>query len=334
MDLFLHMPSIKRKTLWLAAIFVLAGYFAGFSEVKAVTISPPFFDYSLNPGDTVSDVIKVYNETTLPITVYPIAINFTSGDDEAGIPNFYSAAQYNPSGLSRWISFPKDPITLKPGERSNLLFSIYVPLDGDPGGHYGGIIFSSTPPEERAGTVGVGEQLAAIMLLRVSGDIIEQGRIEEFGFYDGRRILTHLPVNFFVRFKNEGTIHVRPVGNVFITNMIGGQSASIKINSQLGSVLPNSIRRYFFDWKKGDEVESESEFKKELRNFGFGRYRATVVLNYGKEGQSVTAEQTFWVFPWILMVIAFVVLVLLVFLLKLYNRSVVNRYIKNNTLKE
>ena len=236
--------------------------------------------------------------------------------------------------MSRWISFPKDPITLKPGERSNLLFSIYVPLDGDPGGHYGGIIFSSTPPEERAGTVGVGEQLAAIMLLRVSGDIIEQGRIEEFGFYGGKRIFTHLPVNFFVRFKNEGTIHVRPVGNAFITNMIGGQSASIKVNTQLGSVLPNSIRRYYFDWKKGDDIERESEFKKELRNFGLGRYRATVVLNYGKEGQTVTAERTFWVFPWILMILGFVGFVFLAFLLKMYNRSVVNRYIKKNTLKE
>jgi hypothetical protein len=326
---------MKSKLLGFVAVLFIFGSFITPAGVKALTISPPYFDYSLDPGDTAADVIKLYNETSLPMTVYPIAVNFKAGDDEAGIPNFYSGTVDNDkTGLAQWISYSKDPITLEPGSRANLSFSILIPEDGEPGGHYGGIILSSDPPEEKAGAVGVGAQLAAIMLLRVSGDVVEQGSVEEFGFVGGKTVYTHLPVNFFVRFKNEGTTHLRPVGNAFVKNMFGGQAASIEVNPPMSSVLPNSIRKYSFDWKKSGFNENDSELKKEWKNFGFGRYKATVVLNYGKDNQTATAERTFWVLPWMLMIIGFVILVILGLLLKLYNRSIVRSYEKKRSKQD
>jgi hypothetical protein len=326
---------MKSKLLRLAGFIFLFSTVITPLTAKAATISPPFFDYSLNPGDTVSDVIKVYNETSLSTTLYPIAVNFTSGEDENGVPSFYPQGQNDDgSALAQWISYSKDPITLEPGQRGNISFSITVPSNGQPGGHYGGIILSSAPPEEQAGTIGVGSQLASIMLLRVSGDVIEQGSIEEFGFGDGKTVYSHLPVGFYLRFKNEGTTHLRPAGNTFIKNMFGMQSASIEINPEFGGVLPNSIRKYSFMWSKTGVDSNSSELMNELRNFGFGRYRASVILNYGKDNKHALAERTFWVLPWMLMIIGFIVLVILWFMLKLYNRSVVKTYERKKAKNE
>lgn len=327
---------MKSKILsLLSSVAILASIIIP-SFAKATTISPPLFDYSLNPGDTVSDVIKIYNESAAPITVYPIAANFTYGDDESGVPRFYSAKDniYG-TALTPWMQFSSDPITLQSRARANLPFSITVPNDGQPGGHYGAILLSRNPPSDVDGSaVGIGGQLASIMLLNVSGDVIEDGYIEEFGFLEGKTVYTHLPVNFFVRFKNEGTTHLRPTGNVFIKNMFGRQSASIIVNPDFASVLPGSIRKFFFDWKKSGVDSNSSELMNELRNFGFGRYKATVVLTYGKDNKLATAERTFWVLPWMLMIIGLIVLVILWFMLKLYNRSIVKSYEKKRRKNE
>ncbi|MBU1034699.1 DUF916 domain-containing protein [Patescibacteria group bacterium] len=322
---------MKSKMLRLAAVlFLFSGYLAPLSA-KATTISPPFFDYSLNPGDTVSDVIKIYNESDAPLTLYPIAVNFSAGDDESGIPQFYSSNEnINGMALAEWLQFSSDPITMQPHERANLSFSLVIPKDGQPGGHYGGI-FLSTEPEEKSGSVGLGSKLASLILLRVSGDIIENAYIEEFGFLNRQRIYTHLPVSFFVRFKNEGTTHLRPTGNAFIKNMFGLQSASIEVNPEFASALPNSIRKYFFDWQKSSADEKSSELMKEIKNFGFGRYKATVVLTYGQDNKFATAERTFWVIPWMLIILGLVVLVILWFMLNLYNRSIVKNYERKRT---
>jgi hypothetical protein len=327
---------MKRKILSvLSSIAILASFVVPYSA-KATTISPPFFDYSLNPGDTVSDVIKVYNEGGAPITVYPIALNFTYSDDETGTPQFYPAKEnlYG-TALTQWMQFSSEPITLQPKARANLPFSITVPNDGQPGGHYGAILLSKDPPSDTEGSsVGLGSRLASIMLLNVSGEVVEKGTVEEFGFMNGKTIYTHLPVNFYLRFKNEGTTHLRPTGNAFIKNMFGRQSASIQVNKDFASVLPGSIRKFFFDWSKSGTNENSSELMNEIKNFGFGKYTASVVLTYGKDNKLAYSERTFWVIPWMLIIVAFIVLVILWFMLKLYNRSVVKTYERKKAKNE
>ena len=89
-----------------------------------------------------------------------------------------------------------------------------------------------------------------------------RGRIEEFRVLRGKRIFTHLPVNFSCASRTRGRSTIRPVGNAFITNMISSQSLRSRSIRNWEVFLPNSIRRYYFDWKKGDDIEQESEFKR------------------------------------------------------------------------
>ncbi len=330
------MKHSSSKFTSLLGVFALAAamFLAPAHGAKALTISPPTFDYTLNPGDTVLDVIKVYNESPEPLTVYPILQNFTSNKEEGGEPQFYPADQ-NPDGtaLAPWITVEQTPITLEPSQRANLSFAINVPKEGvQPGGHYGAILLSTTPPTE-SGKVGIASQLGVLLLVRINGDVKEIGTLPQFGFKHPQIWYNHLPVDFFIRFENDGNTHLRPTGNLFIKDWMGRQVAAIPVNEDFRSVLPNSIRRYEFGWKKLPNLEGKdfmSELKNEWRNFALGKYRAQLVLTYGSNNQILSEEREFTVWPWRILCIAgagLVVLILLVTLLmKAYNRAVIRRY--------
>ena len=159
-----------------------------------------------------------------------------------------------------------------------------MPQDAEPGGHYAGILVGRFSPEalEGSGTaaVTVGSVAASLVLVAVSGEVIEEGSIVEFRADKG--VYEHFPVDFFIRFENTGNVHVKPQGTIEIYEG-SNKVYELQVNKASGNVLPNSIRQFDATWSEGKT---------------FGKYRAVVTLDYGTEDKTVTAELTFWVIPW------------------------------------
>ncbi len=303
-------------------------------QIKALTISPPTFDFSVDPGATELGVIKIYNEEKFEVTYYPILFNFTFSD-ESGTPSLYPADEDREgTSMAKWITLDApQSFTLAPEQRISISYSVKVPNNAQPGGHYGAVVLSSTPPGTLAERgVGVGAQLGALILMNVSGEIIEKGSIAEFRLKEPRPWFNSLPIEMMMRFENQGTSHLRPTGHVSITNMFGSEVANIKVNETFGSVLPKSIRKFDFVWVRENVSEEASALVKEFKNFGFGRYKATLFLNYGKSNALVTSSVVFYVWPWRLMLITVVGLLViwwtLRFMKRRYDRSVISNYEK------
>jgi hypothetical protein len=305
-------------------------------NASALTISPPYFDYTLNPGDTMLDTIKLYNENTTTMTFYPTLRNFTyKSGDETGTPEFYPPDQ-NPdgTGLAQWIKTDLKPVTLEGGGRAQVSFAINVPKDqAQPGGHYGAILFSTAPPQAD-GSVGLASQIGALILLRVSGDVKEDARLAEFGFANKQVWYNYRPIDMYVRVENDGNVHLRPTGDVFIKNWYGRQVATVKVNDEFSSVLPHSIRKYEFSWTGNAPLSTNGGFFAQLgnewNNFGFGRYTAELVLTYGTHNQIIGDVRQFTIWPWRLMLVSGILLLVLIAFftvgLKWYNRAVIKRY--------
>ncbi len=302
----------------------------------ALTLSPPYFDYSLNPGDTVLDVIKLFNEGRATETYYPIVMNFSADDDEAGAPQFYAPEEDRMGqGLADWIQVDPSPIVIPAGGRANVQFSINVPKDdATPGGHYGAILLSTAPPADMERGIGVSQQLASIMLVRVSGEVQEVGGIAEFGFKNPQVWYNHTPIEFFLRFENSGNVHLRPTGNLIIKNWLNQNTESIKVNPEFKSVLPMSIRRYEFAWGNTDKkrLANMSPIEREIKNFGLGKYSVQLIINYGSTNQVLVREKTFYVWPWRLMVffgVGLLVLLVIAWILKrAYDKSLLRKFEK------
>lgn len=332
-DIINNKQAMKKAFITFAVFGMLAAGLVLFSAApaEALTIAPPTFDYSLNPGDTVLDVVKLFNESPEPLTVYPILKNFTSDKKEKGEPQFYDADK-DPDGnaLAKWITVSVKPITLAPQQRGNLEFAINVPKDGaQPGGHYGVILLSTIPPSE-AGKVGIASQIGALILVNVSGQVSEAGTIAEFGFVRKQLWYNYLPVDLFLRFENDGNTHLRPTGDLVITNWYGRQVASLKVNEDFRSVLPKSIRRFGFGWQRSPVDPGDPEIVKEWKNFAFGKYKAMLILTYGSKNQVLTETREFFVWPWRLIAAfaagALILIALLVLLVRSYNKAIIRKY--------
>ena len=305
-------------------------FFLSFSPVKALTISPPFFDESLNPGDTVLGIIKIYNESPIPLTIYPFLQNVTSDKNEGGEPRFYSKDDdKDGTSLINWISINSNSIEIKPQQRANFQFSINIPKNAQPGGHYGAILLGTSPPT-KGGEIALAGQIASLIFVKVSGEVKEIGNITEFGFIKKQVWYNYLPIDFFLRFENTGNTHLRPVGNLFIKNWFGKQVASLEFNKDFRSILPKSIRRFEFGWHKQGISGEMSEFEKEWKNFAIGKYTATIFLNYGSQNYVLSDERVFYVWPWRLMIVFGIslifLIILLVFAVKAHNRAIIRRF--------
>ncbi|MFA6392182.1 MAG: hypothetical protein WCW66_05580 [Patescibacteria group bacterium] len=326
------MSKIITKLI-LGALFIVGGFFV-IPDAQALTLIPPSFETSVDPGVTTDTTIKLYNETQDTLNLYPEVVSFTA-DGETGNPTFDFNAPLE--GVASWFTLPEGPITLTAGERKVVDVKITPPIDAEPGGHYATVFFGTTSPDlSDPGSLALSTKLGSLFLLRVFGDIKESGSINEFGLGGDKNTLSRLPATLFTRFQNEGNIHLRPTGTIKIVNMLGGDTATLEFNSKKSATLPETIRRYETVWEK-DQVKETSgnfwnkfwmEFSNEKNNFALGRYTATISLNAGNLVQD-TATITFWIMPWRVISVALVVfalvIVLLIILIKKYNQWIINK---------
>ncbi len=312
----------------LATILVLGSL--GFAQaVLALTISPLKMEFSVDPGDIINSQFILINEERETKTVYSSFQNFEAGD-ETGSPKFLSEE----TDLATWIECPSE-VTLKPNEQKLIPFRIKIPEDAEPGGHFAAIFWGTIPPKtEGRSTVAIGSKLGILVLLKVSGDITEQGELLEFNTLGQRKFFSHLPVTLYYRFENKGNVQLKPKGDIEIKNIFGKTSAVLEANEAKGNVLPKSIRRFEVKWNPEKIVEGKgffNELKKEKTGFALGRYSANLDLKWGEKGQSSQAKLSFWIVPWRILSLGILIVLILIFLLvkgvKRYNRWIISKAI-------
>lgn len=321
----------SRLVLGLAALAV-GGLLVNPRPSSALTLVPPSMEFSVQPGEKVESKIKLFNEEQNPISVFTSVSNFTA-KGENGDPDFDFAEDL--VGLADWIDVGAGPFTLQPGDRIEIPFSINVPANAEPGGHYASIFFGTDPSirAEDGGQVSIRSLIGSLIILRVAGDVREQAAIESFVPSDNRMSFSRLPVSLELRIENQGNVHIRPQGKIVIKNLFGGETTQLTINEANGAVLPDSVRRFESIWSKDASSSKAGNFFAELgaewRNFGLGPYTATASVTYGQSGLTLTANTKFSVWPWRILTIGTLliigVILGLVFGIRRYNRAIINR---------
>ncbi len=338
------MEKVNTHT-WLVRSFLvvslgIAGILLGSASAKALTISPPSVEFSVQPGSQADFVIKLYNETDQKQELYINATTFTSGP-EAGVPVYDFAAPKE--DIATWVKIDPAPIVLEPQGRQAVLVTVDVPTNAGPGGHYGVVAFSSTPPTTTAEgkpQVAIAQGIGTLLFVKVEGDVQESAVISSFSV--AKDMYTQLPVEFSTSYQNTGNIHLKPVGNITITNSFKKQAAVLAFNEPRGATLPKSTRPYTTTWQTAQNEDLYGNgwnrfwtaFRNERKNFALGKYTATLTVGTGQPTSEVTtavpptgvqstAVISFWVLPWHVLVVygvgILVVLFLLIFAILKYN---------------
>lgn len=278
---------IMVTLLWVALIGFVASPPLAVSaqEDQRLSIWPLRQEYQLNPGDTVHGSVSVMNKGDASRTVYTLAWDFEAGGEE-GYPQFADTPPESSAySLASWIAVSREPIVIAPGETVKVPFTISVPQNAEPGGHYAGILIGQFSPEALEGTgtaaVTIGSGVASLILLTVAGEIVEEGAIIEFCTL--KPVHEQLPVDFIVGFENRGNVHLKPQGIIEIYGRGNNKLYGLIVNEEAGNVLPASIRQFKASWENGS---------------AFGNYKAVLTLRYGREATLVTSELSFRVLPW------------------------------------
>lgn len=286
------------------------------NAADGLQISPAIVDVNGEKGGSYTIQLQVTNVTGSDLT-FDSAVNDFSAKDESGAPSV-NLDDSNPStaSIKQWVSVIKS-FTLKARENRKINAIITIPKDAEPGGHYGVIRFSGRTPEVEGSGVGLTASTGALVLVRVAGAVDEKLNLITFETSQNNKasgLFEYGPIDFVARFKNEGNVHVKPIGQIEIRDMFGNKVDTVAVNPDKGNVLPLSIRKF------------QSTLNKDWM---FGRYTADISVAYGTTGQAIVQTTSFWVIPYKAMLIGIIILATLIFvfraLIKRYNRYIINR---------
>lgn len=316
-----------RKSIYIIITLILN--IGVFSTAHALTVSPAKIEISGDPGSVLTGELEIFNEQDETKIFFTSYENFEPSGD-SGAPYFIGAN----GGLATWIETQSE-LTIGPGERTVVPYTIRVPENASPGGYFSAIFFGNQPPSSSGSSeVTIGGKMGILILLRVNGDIEEKGGLLSFESKDKKRFFNSLPISFEYKLNNLGGDRIVPQGELKIKNSFWLTSATLLANKNEGSVLPSSSRKFEVVWqeeqenvKKKDEILNEDNsffamVKKQAKDFHFGLYTAKLNITWGTTNQTAKDSYIFFVFPWQLLSIVFVILIIF----GLFGRKLIRRY--------
>jgi hypothetical protein len=310
------MPKSFQKTcitvvgliIALGSIFVRLPQTA---KADSYTISPPKYELFANPGDSLSEKLKVRNDGDTQVTYQVNVEDFRAEGDDGSINLVDPQTSRDSFSLASWITAEPNKFTVPANEEAIVTFTIHVPKTGEPGGHYATVLIKQAGAGDTS-TSGatVDTRVGSLILLRVSGNTTEKATLESFNAENGFQ--QYGPINFNMRFKNEGNVHVAPTGTIVISNIFGKKVKEIPFVP--ANVLPDANRVIKASWDDKGMI---------------GRYTASLVVTYGQSKQTLAGSTSFIVFPIWLMVVILAVIVLIYLLVA--KRKTLKRIINNLT---
>jgi hypothetical protein len=288
---------------------------------QALEIGPPVLNLTGDPGQTINATISLRDISSTSLIVKGQFNDFIANGEDGTPKILIEEGEISPYSFKSWVA-PLPALVLKSKEVKNLPITIYVPDDAAPGGYYGIVRFTATPPELEGTGVSLSASLGALILLRINGEAQELLSVEEFSAsHDGKTgsLFEFAPILFTERIKNEGNVHERPAGIVTVKDMFGKVVATLGVNQPPKDILPGSIRKF------ESSLDSTNIGDKVL----FGLYTAELSLTYGADKQTITDKLSFWVIPYTLIAVIIISLIggffLLRFFIRRYNRHIIKK---------
>lgn len=265
----------------LALSFSYAGLAVADDSVVGIKVQPSIIEERVDPGQVFNSVLHATNIGQEAQTFYVVKRDI-SGLSSDGQPNFALEGEATGFELSSWIKVREEPIVVLPGETKNIPFSIVIPENALPGAHLGAILMTTSVERPKETGISIGYQVATIINLRMSGDIVEAALLREF--YTDKSIYNRPEVKFITRVENLGNTVVKPRGPIEISNMFGKNIATLIMNDSVAAILPEAARYFEAVWL-GDGLS-------------FGRYQAVLSLAYGEdEWKTISQTVSFWILP-------------------------------------
>lgn len=135
----------------------------------------------MTTGSTISKTASLKNNGSETVTIITGKSDFQS-NGSSGVPSFVRKSElvYPDQELSSWITLDTSQFSLAAGEEKVINFTINVPANATPGGHYGAVFFKRPGSEtSTSGNIGINVDYGVLILVNVAGEIDADWEIPE-----------------------------------------------------------------------------------------------------------------------------------------------------------
>jgi len=356
-----HVSRFKIALLLSFALVSINGFAWAQDEPLelGLAVSPQIFELDVFLGETISKRINLKNKSKVAMPIAVRVTDFTAAE-ETGEMLFDESSQDISFTSRKWFKIENPNFILEPEGAKKINFTISVPQNAEPGGHYAVMLFEPRLPsfyfeEGQPRAIPV---IGVLFLFSVKTLALEpktQQRLEiiEFSLPKEQRmvglenlissllgsvaeaaaeitIIKKSPSNFILRIKNNDIYHIKPFGKVLIYNIFGKKVGETEVPQR--TILPGKIRKF--------PVEFSPKTPKPLKwlpasisyflaqNFFIGKYQAKLVLEAKTPLSSeilkpdISVVSTFFSLPWQFWLATIFIIGLFIFVLVKYKERI------------
>lgn len=250
---------------FIAAVVVCAGFGeapraqAQASSGESMTISPVSNKLTVDAGATVEGKITIVNDGSQGYDFILYARPYSIIDNQYDNPNFTQVTAT--TDVYKWVSFPQTKYYIEAGATVTAPYTIRVPKDAAPGGHYG-VAFAETQPlsQQPAGSMILRKKRAgSILYVTVNGDYKLSGQVQDWSIPSWQSLP---PLRASVSTRNDGNADFTDTARLVVKDVFGKTKYDVKKEFQ---VLPGTTRTMDLEWAKAlwfgfYKVETHQEF--------------------------------------------------------------------------
>ena len=305
-----------------SALFFVGAVAHAQTEPLHLLVTPPLFQVSLSPDDVWQSSVKIVNTNREPLDAFVSVVNFEPDATGKLIPVLNQEQKIYDETLAGWITLETDVATVPEEKSSEIPFSITIPSDAPPGGHYAGILAGTQSINGSSVThddVSVGSLVSSLLFVRIEGDVVEDVVVTDFSV---DKNVTETPDNIFhVVLENRGNAHTRIDGTVQIANLFGNVKDTLLLaQNDAPILLPGQSETFDVVW------EGKRGF------FDLAMRRATLSVTFGDDTQTITQQRTLFVIPkaqTAVTVLVLVIIILIILLIRDKYRAMITRAVRN-----
>ena len=319
--------SVRVRALLFALL--LAGFgvvfwqshaYAQQSNGFSLQVTPSPLVATVKPGTTTTLELSIKNngDQTETLKIEPRSFHIDTKSGQAQLDTS------EPKEVQGWITFSQPTFKLRPGEVITEKIRLTVPEKSGFSYSFALLISRATPTAQAPGQQTLRGAVAVFTLINVDRPGAKSSM--ELVEFSTKHLYEYLPAEFTIKLKNTGNVIAQPFGNIFIQRSPDSTTPVdvLPLNPTKGYTLPDTTRTFLVTWQNGFGVrqpvdESTNKTRvvwdwKNASNFRFGKYTAKLVAVYndGKRDVPIQSEVSFWVLPWKMLLIVFVVLLLLI----------------------
>ncbi|MEI6462255.1 MAG: hypothetical protein WCO33_01125 [bacterium] len=244
---------------------------AGADQTISFSISPLVQEYDIEAGKVTKGFVKVFNQTDKDVIFEASPTNFTPVGNSGQVDIHDDSNQYS---IRSWIRMQTGFTLVKPKSSATFDYVINVPMNVEPGSHWGAITVStSKPPVNPNISQSITKQaIASLIILKAPGNVKEKVTI--LGTSDTQKIFTDPEVKLNTTVENQGNVHIKATGYYNIYDILGNKVKTVNLEER--NVLP----------------EAKRDFSSVINFDGVGPYKEEFALTYS--GKTMVSTTTFW----------------------------------------